>query len=497
MKKSLLAIIACLAFYVTCLSQTKDSVISESRTNGVWQKSGLDIFTRDASCSLVSVLSLLWDESSHAWVTSSLSKYSYNNSGGVSEVLSQSWDATNNVWVNSSQSVFFTSNEGTKKNYISQYWDAASNTWVNSYKITENVDEHGRTISSEFDLYSGIEWQKIQRSLLSYDADNHISKSIFQVWGGAAWVNNGKTTYDYSGKGISFDYLWDNGNSVWTIFRRTYNDYLENTALSEKSLGQIASGGNWENAFRSDASYNDENNLRSNSEQFWDAGTQSWINGFRLNLDYYADASQHHYQYENWDASTNSWGYGYRATSTDVLCPQNLQIVPVSTIDSRLALLPQNSGGKMLLHRMPETKAPSNNSIQRVFNPLAGDGKNLVYDVTLTNGGKQYAFELVLSADSKSKSISSAKTENAVTREQRNFVISPNPAKNYFNINLSSLKNAGDIKLKLSDISGKTIMQQKVIAGMQRVNLPSLQKGLYIVTLISGKEIRTQKLVVE
>ena len=496
MKKSLLVITGCLAFYVTCFSQTKDSMFSETRTNGVWQKNSLDIISRDATCSIVSLLSLLWDESSHKWVNSALSSYSYNGSETPSKVLYEVWDATNNAWVN--VSLFITpSYTATKKSFISQYWDASSNTWVNSYKISENLDGQGRTISSEFDLYSGTEWQKVQRSLLSYNTDNYVSKSIFQLWGGSDWVNNGKTTYDYTGKGISYDYLWDNGNSVWTIFRRTYNNYLDNTALSEKSLGQIASGSNWENAFRSNASYNSENYLRSNSEQFWDAGTQSWINGFRLNLDYYADASQHHYQYENWDASTNSWGYGYRTNSTDVLCPQNLQMVPVSTVDGRLALLPQNSGSKMLLHRMPETKTPSNNSFQRVFNPLASDGKNLVYDVTLTNGGKQYTFEMVFTSVSKPKSMVSVPTENAVTTGQQSFAISPNPAKNYFNINLSSWKNAGDILLKLSDVSGNPIMQQKMVAGMQRVNLPSLQKGLYVVVVTSGKEIRTQKLVVE
>ena len=40
-------------------------------------------------------------------------------------------------------------------------------------------------------------------------------------------------------------------------------------------------------------------------------------------------------------------------------------------------------------------------------------------------------------------------------------------------------------------------MQHKMEAGMQRVDLPSIQKGIYIVTITSGKEIQTQKLVVE
>lgn len=497
MKKSALAILVCIAFFITSFSQTVDSVLSESKTNGVWQNSALDIYTRNDSCMLLSSLTLTWNEASQSWINSFRSTYSYTNTKDISEALSQGWDAVNNTWVNNSRSVFFTDNGGTIKTYISQTWDASTSTWLNSYRIVENTDGQGRTISSEFDFYSNNEWQKIQRGLLSYDALNRIEKSIFQTWGANGWVNNGKTTYNYSGKGMTFDYLWDNTNSVWTIFRRAYNDYIENTSLSKQLLGQLLSGTDWQNAYRGNSSYNNSNLLLTNSQEFWDASTLSWINGFRLSIDYYADAYQHHFKYENWDASTSSWSSGFRSTNSDVSCINNLQIVPVATVNNRIALLSQNINGKNLLHLTPHTNTIPDNSFKRTFNPLASNGKNIVYDISFNNNGNQYAFELVLSTISKPQSISSSSKENAIVPEQKSFTISPNPAKNYFNINLPSWKNAGNIVLKISDASGKIIMQQKADAGMQRVNLPSLQKGLYIVMITSGKEMHTQKLIIE
>jgi hypothetical protein len=45
--------------------------------------------------------------------------------------------------------------------------------------------------------------------------------------------------------------------------------------------------------------------------------------------------------------------------------------------------------------------------------------------------------------------------------------------------------------------TARAILQQKMNTGTQRVYLPSLQKGVYIVTITSGKEIQNQKLVIE
>ncbi|HRI22825.1 MAG TPA: hypothetical protein PLA68_17825, partial [Panacibacter sp.] len=380
MKKSVLLIAACFTFYVTCFSQTTDSVLSESRTTGEWQKNSLDIYTRDASCALVSALTLTWDAGTQSWVNAFLSAYS-NGTGGVSEVFTQNWDAINNEWVNNSKSLFFPGNGGSKKRYILQTWDASSGTWINSYRIIEDLDGLGRTVTSEFDLYSNNEWQKIQRSLLSYDAENRVAQSIFQVWANNEWLNNGKTTNSYTSKGITYDYLWDNTNSVWTIFRRAYNDYIDNTALSTKLFGQIIAGTDWMNAFRSTSSYNSDNRLLSNLQQFWDANTLQWVNGGRIKSDYYENGSQHHFRFESWDASTSSWSYGFRTTGTDMSCLQSLQLLPVSAVNNRTVLLSQNNDGKNLLHRMPEAKAPSYKSFQRIFNPLAGDSKNVVYDI--------------------------------------------------------------------------------------------------------------------
>ena len=104
---------------------------------------------------------------------------------------------------------------------------------------------------------------------------------------------------------------------------------------------------------------------------------------------------------------------------------------------------------------------------------------------------------MILSSAQAPQKINSQAKSGVTAKSNSGFTLSPNPARNYFNINLSAYKNAGSIMLKLTDISGKLILQQKLNATIQRVDLPSLQKGIYIVTIISGKQTQNQKLVIE
>jgi len=492
MKKFTLVTLVCLTFAVTCSSQTTDSVYSETKQNGVWQKSQLDIATRDASCNIGSLLSLVWNEGSQSWVNSLLSTYTFSKTGKNSEVFQQSWDAASGTWVNFSKSAIVYSEGGSKFNYTYQMWDAGSNAWINNYRIIQNFDDQGRVVLNEFDNYFDNAWQKIQRGLYSYDANGFVSVNIFQMWMNNEWLNNSKTTYDYT-NGVNHGYLWDNGNHVWVRFNRSFNEYLDGTSIVEKSRGQIYTG-TWENTYRTEATDNSYNEQLLSFTQNWDAAAQAWINASKFASDYYDDGSEHHFSFEGWDTNTNSWWYGFKSTSTDINCSQTVQLIPVPEMQNNIDIFVRNKNENYLIHRMPATK--TNNIIQRTFNPLASDAQHLVYDLNFNRNGKLYAYELILST-AKPQSAGSKTAGNAVAANNRNFAISPNPAKNYFNINLSAYKNAGDIILKISDVSGKLIMQQRMNAGTQRVNISSLQKGMYIIAIVSGKEMQTQKLVVE
>jgi hypothetical protein len=473
-KRSAIAVFICYSFSVTAIAQTTDSIFSENKINGIWQKNLLDIIARDNSCSILSDFQLTWDASNNKWINAFRSTYQYPE--GKVITLSQRWDALNSTWINSSKSFYNT--QGSPRIFQLQVWDAVLNTWINNYRSVETLNDEGLTVVSEFDLYGDNEWQKIQRSLFVYDANDLITEYIFQVWMNNTWLNNNKTTNNYT-TGTSFTDLWDAGNKRWTKFQRTFNDYLNNTINPQRSLNQVYSGAAWQNAQRSEATYNSNDQMLSNSQQFWDAGMQAWVNASQINTDYYSSGNINHFEFKGWDAFSNSWSIGFREKFTDINCSQGIQFIPVTQVKNN------------------NTKTIAANTIKSVLNPLASDAHKLVFDVTFNNGQSQQQFQMILSSGQVPQKINSQTKNEATGKSNSGFILSPNPARNYFNINLSAYKNAGSIMLKLTDMSGKLILQQKLNATIQRVDLPSLQKGIYIVTIISGKETHNQKLVIE
>lgn len=75
----------------------------------------------------------------------------------------------------------------------------------------------------------------------------------------------------------------------------------------------------------------------------------------------------------------------------------------------------------------------------------------------------------------------------------------PNPAGDHVNLSLSGVPN-GEIKVNVIDLSGKSVIARSFDAGgeMQyRLDISSLQAGMYIVNVASGDKVVNQKLVIE
>jgi len=77
------------------------------------------------------------------------------------------------------------------------------------------------------------------------------------------------------------------------------------------------------------------------------------------------------------------------------------------------------------------------------------------------------------------------------------FTIKPNPAKNYFVIT-NDASEALDALVNITDFSGRSVFKQTItLSGQQTINISALPKGMYMVTINTGGNITTQKLVIE
>ncbi|MBG9377489.1 T9SS type A sorting domain-containing protein [Panacibacter sp. DH6] len=476
MKKSTFSILL-LAVCVLANAQVKDTVFSDNKQNGVWVKNGIDIQTLNPDCSVATNLFQAWDEATSSYVTRALTTYTYDEAGNVASILSQVWDALAGSWINSGRSIYTYSSDGRYFTNLSQGWDLVNKQWINSFRIRVEFNADGTTNTSQFDLYdASLGWLAQARTFNTYDDQQRVINFVYQYYVNNAWVNNSRTTFDYSKGGLSFSYYWDPFNAVWVKSQRGFNDYLPGTAVATKQLYQSYTGSSWLNQSRTSTNYNAANLVERARNEVWDVATAGWINGFRVNSGYYSDGSQQYFKFESWDAFSNAWSFGYRATYTNNACATTIDFTPSI---------------EML------TDDKSENRIKKLLATQANLPKAWITERSFASGNRQIAVTVKRKLAVKRHAVQAAPQHNNLAAGNK-VLLSPNPAKGYFTLNLGSYKMQESITMIITDLSGKKIMQQQLAAGsVQQVALPNVQKGMYIVSVIAGKSIQTHKLMVE
>jgi hypothetical protein len=81
--------------------------------------------------------------------------------------------------------------------------------------------------------------------------------------------------------------------------------------------------------------------------------------------------------------------------------------------------------------------------------------------------------------------------------EERNIIIYPNPAQDYFNISIEE-PNLNPDKIRLIDSSGRIVLEDSLAPGIKIIQIPKkLSSGIYIVELsLDNLILDAQKLII-
>ena len=77
-----------------------------------------------------------------------------------------------------------------------------------------------------------------------------------------------------------------------------------------------------------------------------------------------------------------------------------------------------------------------------------------------------------------------------------NITLYPNPASEYFNIDINIYRNEL-IVCDIYDITGKIIYNQEITSKSTRINIPDLSQGIYFVNLRNGESEKSHKILVK
>ena len=466
------------------VAQTKDSVISETKTAGTWQNSSLYISFYDANCRLIRDTSKNWDSFSQSWVPASYTNFKYDDNSNLLESISWYFDTYAQQWTRSSRAFTNSKIGPISITNLFQTWDANSKAWVNAFKSTYISDTILRRNSYEYENYIDNAWQKSGRSYDLFDNSNRPLQSVYQAGQNNEWVNSSRTInkYDANGaKGRSHDYLWNITDQKWTYFRRNLLELIPGTSSTTKTLLQLLTSDVWENVYRTSSVYNSNNLITYGTSESY--AFNAWQPNEREYHDYYADNSLQHLMFEFWDGSTNTYASGVRLTFSNYHCNTGAKLIVSNQFGDQPVIFEKSKKQSVDLN-LTET----NNS-------------QVVFDLNVLNqqaivANHSISYKLVIPVHP-SKAVSSKSADNIITSSNNGFTISPNPAKNYITVSTSK-KLSGTQILTITDAQGKTVLQKTLVnIGTQKISLPAIQQGMYFVTIRSGKEFFSQKLIVQ
>jgi hypothetical protein len=279
------------------------------------------------------------------------------------------------------------------------------------------------------------------RFTYSYDSLNRIDSILAESWDNDHWRNSELKTYSYTN--ISY-YTYTRLTQQWGGLNSWVNSMLESVAIALNG------------------------NLMEWTMQTW-ANGYFWRNETRkiYNFGYTCVLPLHFISFTGEQQNKNV----------------NLQWQTSDDINTVQFTIQRSTDGINFINiGMVKAKQPnSTNNYTYTDNVAASHAPNLFYRLQITGkDGKVTTSEII---------------KLSVEINSSDFILQPNPAKNYFTVasNGSALQN---VTVNITDVSGRTVLQQK-ISGDQKININTLKPGCYFVRIVGQRAIIQKQLVME
>lgn len=479
-------------------AQKIDTSLNEAWNGNAWINSSRSINSYDQACRLTTTLFQLWDQGSSTWRNSYLFTITYSGDKIASDLL-QVWNLGTNTWDNVSRHTSTYNGSLQVTSVLTETWVALS--WQNFRLESYTYDGNGFRVTTLSQNWNAG-WQNDFRVKVTFNSDSTASQSIYQSWNTflSAWENGTRTTYSYNNDkslNTSLGEAWDKVVLNWV---NLYKDtFTYNAGKQVAQLDQQWSTDHWVNNALFSNTFDQSGFLIHWLYQIWNMSTNIWDNLVKIDYTNNSDGTVHQSISQGWDFG--SWQLGDRTTySYNAACSLPLTLLNLmATISGSTALVSWQTVNEI---------NTSEFVVQRSLNALtftdvatikakgtSSKPNSYSYSGNITSlpTGRIYYRLWMKDKDGKT---SYSKIVNVSINGHYDFIITPNPARNYFVITSSgTLTNA---VVTISDFAGRIVIRQNLGADTeQKINISALAKGDYMVSVITQDGIIAKKLVVQ
>lgn len=378
--------------------------------------------------------------------------------------------ATNSFGVNVSRSSYLFDGKNIKEHLIELY---VAGNWVNSYRSVFDYNANGDLLKEEVQNWNNNQWTVVYGIAREYD----FSKTDTVI------IIDSMFTGSY----------YEANQRIIEVFLPGTKDYLEVTFF----MNDINTG-NWLELFRESYSYDNNGRLAQLTRQNW-LGNM-WINFMNL-VDYQYDTILNRinsYTTQNWNMTSQQWVnyakdtfeyYDYKG-----LINTSFYFTPNGLIPSTRSTYFNDSLMNQLVSKYESWNVQNNQWEAMMHNESV-----YTYDIDSVMLSK---VDLTLIGDNKIDSMFKEVYYYGLTsgfNETNTFdyVLYPNPAKDYLKIKLSNVSNNENVMLEIKDLSGQTIMKRDFSLNNIFLDVSSLSTGLYILQINTERVSQTTKLMIK
>lgn len=399
------------------------------------------------------------------------------------------WDTLNNVWYSNpdQKAINITYNSGNKQtNILYQAWTGTN--WMNSSQLSCTYDTNNNQTSALYKSWNSTSLTNSWQYIYTYNSNKKLASALFQTWNDTVLVNSTLNTYSYdtyNNKTGDLIQSW-NGSSWDNSTQYTYAFNSSNNMTN--ALGQSWNGTAWTNSWKDTITYDANNNKANELDQTWN-GT-SWVDNGDYSYKYNASYDLTSVLFQSWA------GTGWECSTFDSY--------EYDAFNNMTNVFEQNWNGSGWSNYLIDSIAydTHNNKISDVDHIYTSSwicDKQNAYayntdNFMLSSSTKQWnnTGTKIIYGDSVYYYFHTVTGINDLIEPNESVNVYPNPATD--NLTIEASQNSA---IEILNIEGQLIKSIAAVAGNTKIDVSSLNAGMYFMEIKTGKGVAVKKFIKE
>ncbi len=478
------------------VNNNKTNETFQSWNGSIWENDFQYSYTYDVNYNRTNLLNQNWNGS--IWVNDLQYVYTYDVNNNSTSLLTQDWNGS--IWGNYTQSIYTYDGNNNVTNKLLQNWNGSA--WRNDQQTNYTYDVNDNMTSNIYQQWDGTAWINSSRETYTYDSNNNILTYLTEYWNGSAWMNNYFSTYTYDVNNNLTNRLsqrWITG-SWMDGSTDTYTYDISNNLINRLRQNWIDSTGIWLNSSQYNYIYNANNSITSFIFNKW--LNNVWeMNQQEINT-YDADNIMDAHSFKFWHDQVTFISTGdsvrYYFHAVPLPCSASFTLYPDTAIEHNWFLLATGSGEEPITYFWEWGDGTTSTGSNPSHTYTVPGYYNICMSITDSTGCSDTYCDsstYVFKTDAEMISVNVINQFNVGIEEvENNFInIYPNPTTGLLNIETAIEKGI----YQLQDLTGKQLLSGSITATRFSLDISTLSKGIYLLSVFDGEQVAHKKIVKE